>query len=203
MDVRNDNLTVFLLSNDPVNPTFQFLWNLKIRDYPLLTGLSAVQSANGDGLVQLAAGIADRDGEPVSLVIDRSLDNGKTWQPAALTNVLAATGTVAVATETGVLTNLLTAASDTLLTNQLSATWESRAAVPPVTVSTQALFRVAATNGYFGKSYTTARFTVDKRAARVFFRRTHGLAAQLGRRLCRHHQPHHPRLARRHGQSLH
>ena len=161
MTVRNDNLTVFILSNDPVNPSFSFFWSLKVRDYPLLPNLYAAQSTSGDGRVRLSTGVADCDGEPVNLAFDWSSDNGKSWLPAALTNVLASTGTVSLATAKGTLTNLLTAWSGTRVTNQLSATWESRAVAPPVTVCTQTLFRVTATNGYFGKSYTTPRFIVD------------------------------------------
>ena len=161
MDVRDDSLTVFLLSNDPVTPAFSFFWSLKIRDYPLLPTLYAAQSASGDGRVRLTAGVADRDGEPVSLAVDWSYDNGRTWLPAALTNVLASTGSVSLATASGTLTNLLTASGGTRVTNLLSAIWESRKAAPPVTVCTQTLFRITATNGYFGKGYTTPRFTVD------------------------------------------
>ena len=161
MTVRNDNLTVFILSNDPVNPSYSFLWSLKIRDYPLMPNLYATQSTSGDGRVRLSTGVADRDGEPVGLAFDWSTDNGKSWLPAALTNVLTSTGTVSLATTNGKLTNLLTTSGSTHITNQLSAVWESRAVAPPVTVCTQALFRVTATNGYFGACYMTPRFIVD------------------------------------------
>jgi len=161
MDVRDDDLTVFLLSNDPVTPVYSFLWNFKIRDYPMVTGLSSAQSTGGDGRVALTAGISDRDGEPVTLAIDRSIDNGKTWTHAALTNVVVTTGCVAVATDSGVFTNLPTSTGAVCFTNQLAAVWNSRLPPSPVAVTTQALIRIAATNGYFGQSYTTARFTVD------------------------------------------
>ncbi len=161
VDGRDDNLTVSILSNDPVNPMTSFFWRLKIRDVPLLPDLRAAQSSDGDGRVRLTTGVVDRDGEPVSLAVNWSKDSGKTWLPAALTNVLAATGTVAEVAATGTLTNLPTASDGARFTNRLSATWESAALVPPLTVSTQMLFRVTATNGYFGAAYTTARFTVD------------------------------------------
>jgi len=161
MTVRDDNLTVFIFSNDPVNPVYSFFWGVKIRDYPFLPNLSAVQSSAGDGRVRLTTGIADQDGEPVNIGVDWSSDNGKTWLPTALTNVLSATGTVAFATANGMLTNLLTASGGTHITNQLSAIWESRAVALPIAVCTQTLFRLTATNGYFGKSYVTPRFTVD------------------------------------------
>jgi hypothetical protein len=161
MDVRNDNMTVFLQSNDPVNPLFSFYWQLKIRDYPLLSGLSAAQSTKGDGLVSLSAGVADNDGEPVELAWQWSPDNGKSWNTAALTNALTSVGTVSPVATNGCLTGITTLTNAVRITNQLSAYWASRIASPPLTASTQMLFRVTATNGYFGKTYTSARMTVD------------------------------------------
>ncbi len=161
MDLRYDNLTVFLCSNDPAAPLYRFFWQVTIRDYPQLYALSASQSSNGDGLVRLAAAVADADGEPVSLAFDWSGDKGKTWQPAALTNLTVAVGATLSNTPPDRLANLATATNGVPLTNQLSAVWASRAVTPALTVNTQTLFRVTATNGYFGRAYTSAPFTVD------------------------------------------
>ena len=161
MDARDDNLTVFLLSNDPVHPLFSFYWQLKIRDRPLLPGLNAAQTTTGDGLVSLATGVYDMDGEPVGLAAQWSPDNGKTWSAAALTNVLASVGTAAPVAPDGHISGIATLTNAVRVTNQLSAAWSSRLIVPPLAVNTQVLFRVTATNGYFGQTYTTARLTVD------------------------------------------
>jgi hypothetical protein len=161
MDLRDDNLTVFILSNDPVTPTYSFFWQIKIRDYPRLSDLSALQSNVGDGRVRLTTGVSDDDGEPLNLAVGWSKDNGKNWQSAALTNVLASTGTVSLATGNGIITHVLTTSGLAPLTNRLSAVWNSRAIEPEIAVNTQMVFRVIATNGYYGKSFTTARFTVD------------------------------------------
>lgn len=161
MDTRNDNVTVTLLSNDPVDPITSFYWQIKIRDYPALPGLTASQSADGDGLVWLTSGVADADGEPVSLAAEWSSDSGKHWQAAALTHVSAAIGTAPTNSADGRLADCLTSTNDVRVTNQLSAAWSSRASAPPLDFSTQMLVRVSATNGYFGTTYTTARFTVD------------------------------------------
>jgi hypothetical protein len=161
MDVRDDNLTVFISSNDPVTPLIRFNWQLKIRDYPRLTDLSAAQTATGDGLVSLASGVCDDDGEPVSLAVHWSPDNGKSWSAAALTQVSASAGAVPSEAVDGRLAGLSTSSNALHVTNAFRAAWASRLVAPPLTVSTQVLFRVTATNGYFGRTYTTARLTVD------------------------------------------
>ena len=161
MDVRDDNLTVFLLSNDPVNPPFSFSWQLKIRDFPFLPGLAAAQTTAGDGLVSIAAGVYDTDGEPVGLTVQWSPDSGKTWNAAALTNVHTSAGTSPPFAPDGRITGVQTITNAIHVTNLLGAAWASRLVAPPLTVNTQLLFRVTATNGYFGKTYTTAQLTVD------------------------------------------
>ncbi len=161
MDVRDDNLTVFLSSNDPVTPLFSFYWQIKLRDYPRLPGLCASQTTTGDGFVSLATGVCDTDGEPVNLAVQWSPDSGKTWNAAALTNLLASVGAVASNAPDGVVADIPTISASSPTTNQLGAAWSSRLIAPPITVNTQMLFRVTASNGYFGKTYTSARLTVD------------------------------------------
>lgn len=161
LDLRDDSLTVFLHSNDPAAPVASFLWQLKIRDFPSVTGLSAAQSAAGDGLVNLSAALNDADGEPLDLSLHWSRDNGKTWQPAPLTNLTSALCALPAAAPGGTLTNLPTAASGALLTNTLAAAWATRLAEPALAVSTQTLLRVTADNGFFAKTFLTAPFPVD------------------------------------------
>jgi hypothetical protein len=161
MDLRDSHMTVFLLSNDPVAPAFSFFWQIKIRDYPLLTELRAVQSTAGDGRVALAAAVSDHDGEPVSLAFDWSADSGKTWRPAALTNLSASVGQMPTNAPSGAVAGLPTATNSVPLTNQLTAVWESRAATPAITVNTQVLFRACATNGYYGRTVISPPFVVD------------------------------------------
>jgi hypothetical protein len=158
---HDDNLTVYILSNDPVNPVSHFFWNLKIRDFPRLSNLQACQSTAGDGRVLFSASLADSDGEPIALQLHWSTDAGSTWNAAAVTNVLTQFGTAGVAAADGRLANLLTASGGIRLTNRLSAVWETLALAPPIGVSTQTLIRMTATNGYFGASYATPCFTVD------------------------------------------
>ena len=161
MDVRNDNLTVFIESNDPLSPLFSFYWQLKIREAPLLPGLEAKQTVNGDGFVSLATGVFDRDSEPVHLAVQWSADNGQHWGPSALTNLSAAHGSVPAFTATGALANLPTSQHGEPVTNRLTASWSSRAVSPAIGVNTQLLFRATADNGYYSATYTTDRFTVD------------------------------------------
>ena len=161
MDLRDSHMTVFLLSNDPVAPAYSFFWQVKIRDYPLLPVLGAAQSSAGDGRVALTAAVADRDGEPVSLTFDWSADGGQTWRPAALTNLAAAVGATPSNAPAGAVANLATATNGVPLTNRLAAVWASRAVAPPLTMNTQMLFRVLATNGYYGKTYLSPLFAVD------------------------------------------
>ena len=161
MALRDDNLTVFLASNDPVTPLFGFYWQLKIRDYPRLPGFTAAQTAAGDGLVSLAAGVYDCDGEPVALAVQWSPDSGRTWSAAALSDVLTSAGTVPPVAADGLVAGLPTLTNAVHITNLFSAAWSSRLVDPPLTVNTQVVFRVTATNGYFGKTFTTARLTVD------------------------------------------
>jgi len=158
---RTDNLTVTLLSNDPVTPEYGFLWQTKLRDAPLLSDLVAHQSNTGDGRVQLTSDVSDRDGESVDVSVNWSKDGGLSWLPATLTNLVAATGRVAEVASDGTITNLLTASGVSLLTNRIAAVWKSRAVSPSIDVNTQMLFRLCATNGYFGAVYTTPPFTVD------------------------------------------
>ena len=161
MDVRNDNLTVFIESNDPVSPLFSFYWQIKIRDYPLLPGLDAIQTSTGNGLISLSTGVYDYDGEPVNLAVQWSPDSGKSWNPAALTNILASFGSVPPSTDTGDIANLPTSQKSVPVTNGLCASWSSRNIVPVIGVNTQVLFRITANNNYYGKTYTTSRLTVD------------------------------------------
>jgi len=161
---RDDNVTMVFTSNDPAAPDHSFLWTFKIREAPSLSNIAAAQSTDGDGRIRLSAGIADVDGEPVDLDIDASLDGGTTWFNAALTNVTASVGGTAAYWSNGVLTNLSTANSTNgvTATNFLSAAWETRALVlPSITVCTQALFRIAATNGYYGAHFVSPLFTID------------------------------------------
>lgn len=160
---RDDNVTMVFESNDPATPDHSFFWNFKIREAPSLSDIAAAQSADGDGRVQLSAGIADAAGESVDLDIEASLDGGKTWFDIALTNVTATVGEVEAYRPDGVLTNLSTANASNGVTaiNFLSAAWETRARVPAVTVCTQALFRITATNGYYGTQFVSPLFTID------------------------------------------
>lgn len=161
LEARDMHTTIFILSNDPAAPSFSFFWQMKIRDYPSVPELRAAQSTSGDGLVTLTAAVGDRDGEPVSLAVDWSGDKGKTWQPAALTHVSAAVGSAATNAPDGRLADLLTATNRVTFTNSLAAVWDSRAQIPAIDVNTQMLFRAAATNGFFGQTFTSPLFTVD------------------------------------------
>ncbi len=161
MNIRNDNLTVFLETNDPTAPLSSFYWRIRIRDYPLLPGLGAVQTAAGDGIVSLTTGVYDADGEPVNLAVQWSPDNGKSWEPAALTNLLVSFGSVPAHTATGDIARISTTWQSAPATNRLSASWASRDIVPAIGVNTQMVFRVTADNGYYSATHTTGRLTVD------------------------------------------
>jgi hypothetical protein len=161
MALRDDNITVLIESNDPADPLFSFDWAIKIRDLPRLPGLAAAQTASGDGVVNLTTGVADSDGESVALAVQWSADNGKTWRPAALTDLVADFGEVPAHSATGAVAALPTAHGTLPATNHLAAAWASRDVLPAIGVSTQMLFRVTADNGYFRAAYTTGRFTVD------------------------------------------
>ncbi|MDD4017791.1 MAG: C25 family cysteine peptidase [Kiritimatiellae bacterium] len=161
-DTRDGMMTVSLLSNDPVLPVFSFFWQLKIREAPLLPGLAAFQTPTGDGRVVLTTGVTDKDREPVSLAVTWSRDSGKTWSPAALTNLLADAGAIPPSSPSGTITGLPTSLLGvTPITNRLSSVWLSRAVTPPVSVCTQTLFRITASNAYYGAAYTAGPFTVD------------------------------------------
>ncbi len=161
MDLHDDNLTVFIESNDPVNPLFSFFWHIRLRDYPAVKNLIAQQTATGDGCVRLAGDFADADGEPLNLSFEWSGDNGKSWQTAAFTNVIDTTGEAGHFTSNGTLGDILTVTNSLPFTNKVAATWESRLTDLALAVNTQTLFRVTASNEYFGKSYMTPKFTVD------------------------------------------
>lgn len=161
LDVRNDNLTVFLESNDPVSPRFSFYWQIKIRDYPVLSGLSAAQTTTGDGLMKLTTDVYDVDGEPVSLAVQWSPDGGKSWAPAALTNLFAAFGSAPAHTATGDIANISTSQRSLPATNRLAATWASREIAPSILVNTQLVFRITADNTYYRATYATGKLTVD------------------------------------------
>ncbi len=160
-DRRDGMLTVSILSNDPVLPVFSFFWQLKIREAPFLPGLQARQIPTGDGRVAFASGVYDKDREPVSLAVNWSRDNGQTWQPAALTNLLADAGAPPSSTSSGTVSNLPSVMGGAAITNRLTAVWLSRAVTPAIDVSTQTLFRVTAANRYFSANYTSAPFLVD------------------------------------------
>ncbi|MDD3544541.1 MAG: C25 family cysteine peptidase [Kiritimatiellae bacterium] len=161
MDLRDDNLTVFIESNDPVNPLFSFFWQLKIRDYPSVSNLFARQSANGDGIVSLAGDFADVDGDPLRLAFEWSGDNGKSWLTAALTNVTDASGEIASYAGDGTLEHVLTVTNNLPFMNTVASTWNSSLTELAHAVNTQMLFRVTVSNSCFGSSYVTPEFTVD------------------------------------------
>ncbi|MDD4101997.1 MAG: C25 family cysteine peptidase [Kiritimatiellae bacterium] len=161
MGLRDDNLTVIIESNDPVNPLFSFYWQLKIRDYPSVSNLFARQSANGDGIVSLAGDFADVDGDPLRLAFEWSGDNGKSWLTAALTNVTDASGEIASYAGDGTLEHVLTVTNNLPFMNTVASTWNSSLTELAHAVNTQMLFRVTVSNSCFGSSYVTPEFTVD------------------------------------------
>ncbi len=161
MSLRDDNLTVFLESNDPVTPLFSFLWQIRIRDYPTVENFYARQTANGDGRVALTGDFTDADGDPLSLAFEWSGDNGKSWFSAALTNVADTTGKAGQFTGNGTLAGIVTATNNLPFANTVVAVWESRSTALAHSVSTQTLFRVTASNSCFTKCYVTPKFTVD------------------------------------------
>ncbi|HRU70554.1 MAG TPA: C25 family cysteine peptidase [Kiritimatiellia bacterium] len=161
MMARDDAIRVFIDSNDPVMPHAHFDWSLAIRDLPRLTAFTAAQSTNGDGRVHLAAQVADDDGEPVSLAVQWSGDGGAHWQPATLTHLTATFGPSLADVPDGTVSGLLTATNRVCVTNALFAAWPTHDVLPPPAVSTQALLRVTADNGYFQAAFTSSWFTVD------------------------------------------
>ncbi len=161
MTLRDDTIRVFIDSNDPVTPHAFFDWQLAIRDFPRLTAFTAAQSTDGDGLVYLAANVADDDGEPVSLAFQWSADGGAHWQTAALTNLTADFGAPLPFVPDDAVPGLPTATNRVNVTNTLAAVWPTHDVLPPPAVTTQALLRVTADNGYFQSAFTSAWFTVD------------------------------------------
>jgi hypothetical protein len=161
MTLRDDTIRVFIDSNDPVTPHAFFDWQLAIRDFPRLTAFTAAQSTDGDGLVYLAANVADDDGEPVSLAFQWSADDGAHWQTAALTNLTTDFGAPLPFVPDGAVPGLPTATNRVNVTNTLAAAWPTHDVLPPPAVTTQALLRVTADNGYFQSAFTSAWFTVD------------------------------------------
>ena len=161
MTTRDENFAILIESDDLLRPQVWFDWSIRLRDAPRITPLTAAQTTLGDGIVNLTAGIADTDGEPVDLTVLWSDDDGATWQPAPFTNAAASFGDIPAFSGSGTVADLPTALDNTPSNNFFTADWASRAAIPPIAVNTQMLFRVIADNGHFRATNTTPRFTVD------------------------------------------
>ncbi|MDX9867922.1 MAG: C25 family cysteine peptidase [Kiritimatiellia bacterium] len=161
MTVRDDALDILFDSNEPVHPDFGVRWQVTLREPPRLPGFGAAQTASGDGRVLLESGLAECDGEPVSLEVAWSPDNGTHWQSAALHGVTVSEGGMAGDVPDGRLALLPTSRAGQPVTNLFRAFWSSRDAVPPIGVNTQARFRVVADNGFFRATALTSRVTVD------------------------------------------
>jgi len=161
MTMRDNAVDILFDSNEPVHQDFSVRWQVILREFPNLPGFNAVQTSSGDGRVLLETGLADRDGEAVSLEVAWSPDNGGHWQPAALHDVTVSEGDAADDAPDGCLAALPTSRAGQPVTNLFRAFWSSREAVPPVGVNTQTRFRIVADNGFFQVTALTQRVTVD------------------------------------------
>lgn len=164
---RDERVPIHILSNDPVRPNVYTDWTLKIRDVPWLDAVAAVQtSTQGEGIVTLAAAVAEADGEPVQLDIAFSCDGGGSWAAPELCDAQSTFGLCVLNAAASRVEQVVTAVSGTPVTNTVSALWDTWATQPPLPLLVPDMrMRVRAVSPYFASpAVMTAPFMVDNEA---------------------------------------
>lgn len=137
---------------------------LKVRSPPIPTTVTAHQfSTNGEGLVTVAAGVSDPDGDSCSLEVLWSEDNAVTWSTSRIQSAQASVGNIVLRTNIAPqFQAVLTLGTSNVITNVVTAIWDSLKSVPHVSLSTATLVRIRAWDGYFwGNAVTSMPFLVD------------------------------------------
>jgi len=113
--------------NDPTTPLTLLPQFMRVRSPPVLGSFSAAQtSTNGEGWVSLSATVQDADGEPCAMELEWSTNN-LSWTGAWIRAASTPLGPVPLHTPAQPqLVDIPTSNEVSLLTNTLSALWESR-----------------------------------------------------------------------------
>jgi len=159
---RDENTTLILTSNDPVNPAHSFFWQTKIRQNPQILSCSVAQITNGQGTVALAAGVYEPDQEPLTLTLEWSHDRGHNWQGAALTDISTTPrhSTLPGTAANGVIAPIPGATNSIPVTNRVNAVWNSAAPECAITWNSNITMRITAASPWY-KTVRTEIFAVD------------------------------------------
>ena len=159
--------TLLVSGNDPVNPYTVIPVRMTVRSPATLTWLSAAQtSTNGAGLVTLVNQLHDADGDTCQLACEWSISEGGPWSNLWLTAVHADSGSAWFDNaQYASISNLITRLDSGLITNAVSAIWNSQTSGCGWLAASNTLVRGRTWDGLFWGSWVTSQpFMVDNEA---------------------------------------
>jgi subtilisin family serine protease len=159
--------TLFVSGNDPVKPYAIIPIRMTVRSPATLTWQTASQtSTNGTGLVTLGNQLCDADGDICQMACEWSTSAGGPWSNLWLTAVQADAGTAWLDNaQSPSISNLITLTDSGLITNTLSATWNSQTSGCGGHAASNTLVRGRTWDGLFWSSWVTSQpFMVDNEA---------------------------------------
>ena len=155
---------LLLLSNDPLAPRLHTDLRLGIRGIPWIGAPAATQtSTNGEGHVTLSVAVADSGGDPLTVTVRYTRDDGSEPALPLLFNPAASAGLPALDTNRASVTGLATHDGTQPVTNRVTVQWATRQTLPSLPPLAPAVrLHLCASNDWFGSApVATPPFMVD------------------------------------------
>ncbi len=159
--------TLFISGNDPVKPYAIIPVRMTVRSPATLIWQTASQtSTNGTGLVTLGNHIYDADGDTCQMACEWRTSEGGPWSNLWLTAVQADAGTAWLDNaQSASISNLITRTASSLITNAVTASWNSQTSGCGWRAASNTLVRGRSWDGLFWSSWVTSQpFMVDNEA---------------------------------------
>ncbi len=159
--------TLFISGNDPIKPYAIIPVRMTVRSPATLIWQTASQtSTNGTGLVTLGNQLYDADGDTCQMACEWSTSVGSPWSNLWLTAVQADAGTARFDNaQSASISNLITRLASGLITNAVSAIWNSQTSGCGWLAASNTLVRSRTWDGLFWSSWVTSQpFMVDNEA---------------------------------------
>ncbi|MEI6788417.1 MAG: S8 family serine peptidase, partial [bacterium] len=159
--------TLLISGNDPVKPYAIIPVRMTVRSPATLIWQTASQtSTNGTGLVTLGNQFYDADGDTCQMACEWSTSAGDPWSNLWLTAVQADAGTAWLDNaQSASISNLITRTASGLITNAVTALWNSQTSGCGWHAASNTLVRGHTWDGLFWSSWVTSQpFMVDNEA---------------------------------------
>lgn len=159
--------TLLISGNDPALPWATIPVRMSVRSPATLTWLAAAQtSTNGTGMVTLSNQIRDADGDTCQIEYEWGSSNTGPWSNLWLTAVRTDAGTATFNNaQSPQVSNLITKTDSGLITNLVTASWDSQVSGCGWEPSSGTLIRGRTWDGLFWSTWVTSQpFMVDNQA---------------------------------------